>query len=59
VDTDQRGRVFAFGEHWREVREAMRPFDIPIVIVVLILVALYVYRYIRHMRTENEQVAAK
>lgn len=50
---------FAFGEHWREVREAMRPFDIPIIIVGLILVGLYVYRHVRHMRAESEQVAAK
>jgi len=50
---------FIFGEHWREVREAMRPFDIPIIVVGLILIALYVYRHLKHAREESDQVAAK
>ncbi len=49
---------FAFGEHWREVRDAMRPFDIPIIIVVLLLFALYVYRHLKHARAENEMTSA-
>jgi membrane protein DedA with SNARE-associated domain len=44
---------FVFGEHWREVREAMRPFDIPIIIVVLMLAALYVYRHLKHAREDS------
>jgi membrane protein DedA with SNARE-associated domain len=44
---------FVFGSHWQEVRDAMRPFDIPIIIVVLILVALYVYRHLKHTREES------
>jgi membrane protein DedA with SNARE-associated domain len=50
---------FIFGEHWREVREAMRPFDIPIIVAGLILIALYVYRHLKHAREESHQVAAK
>jgi membrane protein DedA with SNARE-associated domain len=50
---------FVFGEHWREVRDAMRPFDIPIVIVVLILMALYVFRHLRHAREDNERLPAE
>ncbi len=46
---------FVFGEHWRQVREAMRPFDIPIVVIVLLLVALYVYRHLKQARAEREQ----
>jgi membrane protein DedA with SNARE-associated domain len=38
---------YVLGEHWREVREAMRPFDIPIIIVGLILVGLYIHRHLR------------
>jgi membrane protein DedA with SNARE-associated domain len=44
---------YAFGENWRQVREAMRPFDIPIVLVVLILVGLYIYRHVKHSREES------
>ena len=50
---------FAFGEHWREVREAMRPFDIPIIIVGLILIGLYVYRHLKQSRRESDQIAAE
>ena len=38
---------FVLGENWEDLREWMRPADIPIVIGVLALVALYVYRHIR------------
>ena len=38
---------FVLGENWEDLREWMRPADIPIVIGVLALVALYVYRHVR------------
>jgi membrane protein DedA with SNARE-associated domain len=38
---------FLLGEHWEELRRAMRPFDIPIIAAVLVLVAIYVYRRLR------------
>jgi membrane protein DedA with SNARE-associated domain len=41
---------YVFGEHWEQVREAMRPFDIPIAIVLVALVAWYVYRHVRRAR---------
>jgi membrane protein DedA with SNARE-associated domain len=50
---------YVLGEHWREVREVMRPFDIPIIIVGLILVGLYVYRHLKHSREEPESAATK
>jgi membrane protein DedA with SNARE-associated domain len=43
---------FVFGEHWREVRELMRPFDIPIAIILLALVALFFYRHVKRNRDE-------
>lgn len=46
---------FIFGEHWREVREAMRPFDIPIIAICLILAGLYVYRHLKHARAEQTE----
>ncbi len=47
------------GAQWkpRDVREAMRPFDIPIVIVILLFVAWFVYRSWRS-RGQDEPVVA-
>ena len=50
---------YALGEHWREVREAMRPFDIPIILVGLVLVGLYIYRHLKRSREENQPAATK
>lgn len=38
---------YLLGEHWEGLRAAMRPFDIPIIIVIVALVALYVWRHVR------------
>jgi membrane protein DedA with SNARE-associated domain len=40
----------AFGSEWERIREIMRPFDIPIAIVVVAGLAYYVYRHISHAR---------
>jgi len=41
------------GEHWREVREVMRPFDIPIAVALLALLGWYIYRHVkRHQEHE-------
>jgi membrane protein DedA with SNARE-associated domain len=37
-----------FGDHWEELRAIMRPFDIPIAIVILAGLAYYVYRHVTH-----------
>jgi membrane protein DedA with SNARE-associated domain len=44
---------YVFGEHWERVREAMRPFDIPIIIVVLALVGFFIYRRLRARGAER------
>ena len=44
---------FVFGEHWRQVREAMRPFDIPIAVVLLVLLGWYIARHVRRSREEG------
>ncbi|MBI4299793.1 MAG: DedA family protein [Chloroflexi bacterium] len=49
---------YLLGANWEKLREAMRPFDVPIVIVVVILVGLYVYRHIRHLREESVKVGS-
>lgn len=38
---------YYFGEHWEELRAIMRPFDIPIAIVIAAAVAYYIYRHLR------------
>jgi len=48
---------YVFGEHWQEVREVMRPFDIPIAIVLVALVAYYVYRHVKRGRAHAEPEA--
>lgn len=37
---------YVFGEHWERARELMRPFDIPIAIVLVALLAWYIKRHI-------------
>jgi len=38
---------FVFGAHWEELRAIMRPFDIPIAIVLVAGFAYYIYRHVR------------
>lgn len=38
---------YLLGEHWEKIREVMRPFDLPIVAVILALIVFYIYRHIR------------
>lgn len=38
---------YLLGEHWEDLREAMRPFDIPIVIVVVALVGFWLWHRLR------------
>jgi membrane protein DedA with SNARE-associated domain len=38
---------YVFGSNWEQLREAMRPFDIPIAIIILLAVGYYVYRHIK------------
>ncbi len=44
---------FYFGEHWEELRAIMRPFDIPIAIVILAALAYYVYHHLRKRKAEE------
>lgn len=45
-----------FGANWEELRAIMRPFDIPIAILLLAGFVYYVYRHIRHgMAAENAE----
>ena len=44
---------FLLGEHWEDLRGVMRPFDYPIIAVVLLLVGLYIYRRIKEVRQQE------
>jgi len=41
---------YLFGSNWEVIREAMRPFDIPIAIAIVGGTGYYVYRHIQHGR---------
>lgn len=48
---------YVAGKNWETIRAAMRPFDIPIIILVLLLVAWYVWHKIRDMRQYGAEAA--
>jgi membrane protein DedA with SNARE-associated domain len=41
---------YYFGEHWVELRAIMRPFDIPIALVILAALGYYVWHHVRKGR---------
>jgi len=43
---------YLLGDHWESLRNAIRPFDIPILIAIVVLIILYVYRHLKHVREE-------
>ena len=44
---------FKLGENWEDLREVMRPFDIPIAVVVAAAVAWFIYRRIKAIRAQS------
>lgn len=38
---------YQIGEHWEQIRTAMRPFDLLIIGVILALIGYYIYRHVR------------
>jgi membrane protein DedA with SNARE-associated domain len=38
---------YVLGQNWERIRDAMRPFDIPILVIFLILVAIFIWRRLR------------
>jgi membrane protein DedA with SNARE-associated domain len=47
---------YHFGEHWEELRAIMRPFDIPIAIVIVAALAYYVYHHIQKGKKKHPAV---
>ena len=44
---------YYFGQNWEQLRAIMRPFDIPIAIVILLGLAYYIYRHVRKGRQKK------
>ncbi len=45
---------YVLGDNWEQLRDWMRPADIPIVITIIALVGLYVYRHIKRLGESPE-----
>ena len=41
------------GQNWEKIREIMRPFDLPIIGIVVILVAWFFWHRIKRLRAES------
>jgi membrane protein DedA with SNARE-associated domain len=45
---------YKMGEHWEQIRDAMRPFDPLFVALIIILIAWYIYRHLRHSKPDKQ-----
>jgi membrane protein DedA with SNARE-associated domain len=45
---------YKLGEHWEELRNAMRPFDPVFIALIVILIGLYIYRHVRHAKAPEQ-----
>lgn len=43
---------YVLGDHWIKIREVMRPFDIPIILVILALAGWYVHHKVKELKAE-------
>jgi membrane protein DedA with SNARE-associated domain len=44
---------YQLGEHWEQIRTVMRPFDIPILILIIAFIAFYIYRHLKHLKASD------
>jgi membrane protein DedA with SNARE-associated domain len=44
---------YLLGQNWERIREVMRPFDIPILVIFLALVAFFIWRRIRSIQVSS------
>ena len=44
---------YLLGQNWERIREVMRPFDIPILVIFLALVAFFIWRRIRSIQISS------
>ncbi len=45
---------YQLGEHWEQLRAAMRPFDPFIGGIIILLIGYYIYRHVRHFRSQEK-----
>jgi membrane protein DedA with SNARE-associated domain len=45
---------FLLGENWEDIRDWMRPADIPIIVAVLVLFGWWLYRHVKRVWGEPE-----
>jgi membrane protein DedA with SNARE-associated domain len=50
---------YYFGQNWEQLRAIMRPFDIPIAVVIVAAVGYYIYRHVRRGGKTHEASEAK
>jgi membrane protein DedA with SNARE-associated domain len=50
---------YYLGEHWEQLRAVMRPFDIPIAIVIVAAFLYYIYRHVRKGREKASAADAE
>jgi membrane protein DedA with SNARE-associated domain len=48
---------YLLGANWEELRRVMRPFDYPILAILVLGLAYYIYRHVRHAREDTEETA--
>jgi len=45
---------YQLGEHWEQIRTAMRPFDPFFGALIIALIAWYIYRHLRHSKPDKQ-----
>jgi len=45
---------YQLGEHWEQIRTAMRPFDPLFGALIIALIAWYIYRHLRHSKPDKQ-----
>ena len=45
---------YQLGEHWEQIRTAMRPFDPLFIALIIALIAWYIYRHLRHHKPDKQ-----
>jgi membrane protein DedA with SNARE-associated domain len=46
---------YILGQNWERIRELMRPFDYPIIAIILILIGLFIWLRLRSRRRKSEK----
>ena len=50
---------FLLGENWEDLRAAMRPFDIPILVIIVAAVAWFFYRRVKAIRSQGTETSGQ